>query len=180
MSQLRPLSVYLMSMDRKRFGNMASQLRPKLIGLLIRMGADETTAEDVVQDTLLKLWSLGDKLDGYTSPEALATVIARNRLTDILRSDHTDITPDNLTTLPAERSMESDHNINRTDSRRYLDALLDALPDGQRVILTMRHIQGMEIADIASTLDCSETSVRSSLSRARTRLKALTLKYPDL
>lgn len=174
------LHVYIVSMDRKQFATLASRLRPKLIGFLIKAGADEATAEDVAQDTLLKLWSLGDKLDGYSSPDALAMVVARNRLTDILRSDQPGLTPELMATVMADRTMESDHNINRSDSRRHLDALLAALPDGQRVILTMRHIQGMEIADIASTLDCSEMSVRAALSRARHRLKTLTLKYPDL
>ncbi|MDE7460398.1 MAG: RNA polymerase sigma factor [Paramuribaculum sp.] len=167
-------------MDRDQFAILASRLRPNLMRLLTKIGADEATAEDVVQDTLLKLWSLGSRLDDYASPDALATIIARNRLMDMKRADHTDATPDLMMNMMADRTMESDHFINRSDARRKIEMLLASLPDGQRVILTMRHIQGMEIADIARTLGCTEICVRSSLSRARHKLKSLTLKHPEL
>jgi RNA polymerase sigma-70 factor (ECF subfamily) len=45
--------------------------------------------------------------------------------------------------------------------------MVEQLPDKQQTILRLRHMEGMEMADIAALLCTTETAVRKSLSRAR-------------
>ena len=54
--------------------------------------------------------------------------------------------------------------------RKMMD-IVDSLPAMQQIILRMRHIQGMEIGEIADIMHTSETCVRKSLSRARLSVK---------
>lgn len=53
-------------------------MRPQLLQLAIRYLNNGDDAEDVVQDTLLKLWFLRDRLDDYRSVDSLASVITRH------------------------------------------------------------------------------------------------------
>lgn len=53
-------------------------MRPALLRMAIRYLEDSDDAEDVVQDVLLKLWFLREKLDEYRSVDALAIVVTKH------------------------------------------------------------------------------------------------------
>ena len=72
-------------MRQPDFEALVSRLRPAIYRTAITMTRDADTAEDIAQDTLLRLWQLRDRLDGYRSVDALAGVIARNLAIDHLR-----------------------------------------------------------------------------------------------
>ena len=52
-------------MDRSEFERMAPRLRERIVSMVVGMSAeaDSDMADDVAQDTLLKLWMMRDKLD---------------------------------------------------------------------------------------------------------------------
>ena len=56
-------------MDRSEFERMAPRLRERIVSMVVGMSAeaDSDMADDVAQDTLLKLWMMRDKLDKYRS-----------------------------------------------------------------------------------------------------------------
>ena len=53
-------------------------MRPALLRMAIRYLENSDEAEDAVQDALLKLWFLRDRLDQYRSVDALAIVITKH------------------------------------------------------------------------------------------------------
>ena len=52
-----------MNMSQKAFEIWVKKLRPQLLLLSVRILGDKDEAEDVVQDTVLKLWSMREQLD---------------------------------------------------------------------------------------------------------------------
>lgn len=72
-------------MTRKEFETQAPQLRERIVTMVRRLSADADgdLADDVAQDTLLKLWTMRERLDSYNSVEALAMVIARHQVASI-------------------------------------------------------------------------------------------------
>lgn len=74
-------------MNRTEFERMAPPLRKRIVSMVLGMSAsaDADLADDVAQDTLLRLWTIRDKLDEYRSVDSLAMVIARHRAIDLLR-----------------------------------------------------------------------------------------------
>ena len=50
-------------------------------------------------------------------------------------------------------------------------AIIDSLPTMQQTIMRLRHMEGMEISDIAKLTDSKEATVRKALSRARQAIK---------
>ena len=74
-------------MDRQDFERVVPELRLKLQRIALYYLADDDEAEDVVQDTLLKLWTARDAIrEGQRGMEALGTTIAKNLSIDRLRT----------------------------------------------------------------------------------------------
>lgn len=168
-------------MDLQSFTTMAARLRPALRASAARWLADAPRGcdgcDDVVQDTLLRLWILRDRLDGYENIDAVAMVTARRLAIDAIRragsrpSDELD---------EATLTHESDYLSPDTllDSRmaeQLASSLLCQLPSRQALVVRMRHADGLELAEIASVTGLSEGNIRVLLSRGRQRLRQLYL-----
>jgi len=170
MSQNRYLCVLMTNNNAKmtatEYQHEASRLRPLLQQEARHFLSDNDEAEDMVQDVLLKLWLMRDHV---TPPmDRLAKVLVRNRCIDRLRRQRP--TAD-IDTLPlAETSDDTQQSIDR------MIAVIDTLPDLQQTILRLRHIEGMEMAEIALLIGSTPTAIRKALSRARMAVRDLYLK----
>jgi RNA polymerase sigma-70 factor (ECF subfamily) len=147
-------------MTQEEYKEEARRLRPRLLQTARRY-LTEDDAEDTVQDVLLRLWQMVDTL--RMPIDALATVLVRNFCVDRLRR----LKPSQTLTDSCEQADETD-----TDERieRVL-SMIDALPTLQQTILRLRHIEGMEMKEIAELTGSSEVAIRKTLSRARQTLK---------
>lgn len=159
-------------MNNFEFEILARKLRPTIKAKAIIILQNEDDAEDIAQDTLLKLWTMRDRLDNYKSIDALAHVIARNLCLDTLKKvknitiDGIDLPDSAATPLDSLLEQENDYQT---------DALIKELPDGQQTILRMKHIEGLETTEIARIIGSNEAAVRVTLSRARHKIKQLFL-----
>ncbi len=157
-------------MDLKEFQQLALRLRPRLVAEISAMlgdGPRAETADDIVQETLVKLWGIRDRLDTIRSVDAMAVTVARNRCIDLLRTER--VTRVDIgfyeATDPAEQSaMEA---IIETEASLAADRLLSQLPPLQQAVMRMRHIDGLEISEIAAVTGTTPNAVRVNLSRAR-------------
>lgn len=162
-------------MDRNAFEKMASTLRPRVLSRALAVLGDRDEAEDVAQETLLKLWSLRDRLDTFDSVEGFALIIARNRCIDLLRRAGNDraVPLDGFDV--AEAAFSPEEEIIETEEGRRLSRIIDGLPEGQRIVLTMKHVDGLEVEEIARLTGSNVNAIRVTLSRARHRVKDIFL-----
>ena len=114
-------------------------------------------AEDTVQDVLLRLWQMLSEL--HSPMEPLAHILVRNYSVDRLRRKRPTL----------QLSEASDATDSKTESERAerIMAIISRLPALQQTIFRLRHIEGMEMKDIAQLMGSTEAAVRKSLSRAR-------------
>ena len=73
-------------MHRSEFESFVKSVRPVLLARANSVVSDADAAADIVQDCLLKLWSMRQSLDDYNSPEALAMTIVHRLALNSLRS----------------------------------------------------------------------------------------------
>lgn len=155
-------------MTTTEFEILARSLSPRLRVVASQIVGSEMDADDVVQDTMLKLWSMHDGLDELRSVEAFAVVVTRREALNALRRMH----PDRHLTLdeniPGDPSPE-DAMIER-QRRQIADKVMSQLPDSQQTLLRLRHIEGYDNTAIANLLGTSEGAVRTALCRARRRV----------
>src|ERR1700727_1952577 len=72
--------------DEAAFERLYSATRAKLYGVLLRILGRPALAEEVMQETYLKVWTMADQFDpAIGSPITWMVAIARNRAIDIVR-----------------------------------------------------------------------------------------------
>ena len=59
------------------------------------------------------------------------------------------------------------------ESRNETDHILSLLPESQRIVLQMKHVDGLEVSEIARLTGSNENAIRVTLSRARHRVKQI-------
>ena len=158
-------------MQRERFEEEARRVRPRLLSEARRLLGDPDDAADAVQDALLKLWFYRERLDEYASFDAPALVTVRRVCLTRLRSFHPRATLDEL----ADRAADDDGDH---DFQTLLRAV-DMLPTVEQAVLRMRHIDGMEIEEIAAISSSTTGAVRTALSRARRRIRDIYTRIYD-
>ena len=143
-------------MTTEEFKQEAQAIRPQLINQARRYLGDTDEAEDVVQDALLRLWQMREQL---SSPLVrMAVVVTRNLAIDHLRRRRPAAS---LELVAAEEEPQVDPRTER------ILAIVDTLPLLQQTVLRLRHMEDMEMADIAEITGSNEVAVRKTLSRAR-------------
>ena len=152
-------------MEQREFEIEVGRIRPRLHHEAMRYVSDEADAEDIAQEVVLKLWVMHDRLDEYRSIEALAVVMARRLSLNHLRTATVPIGELSPAEAATTLTPETDF-IGREDEERA-QRLIDSLPDAQQTVLSMKHKEGMEVADIARLTGSSPEAVRQNLSRAR-------------
>ena len=144
-------------MTTEEFQQQAVELRKQLVGIAHKYMGNTDEAEDIAQDAMVKLWLMREQL--ILPIKGIASIVTRNLCIDALRKKHNTIDISKL-------SDEADFSDDGEQIEQMLK-VIDSLPSTQRTILRMRHLQGMEMREIALVLGSTEVAVRKTLSRAR-------------
>ena len=158
-------------MQENSFRNDILPLKDKLFRLALRITSDRAEAEDIVQETLIRVWNKRDEWPQFGSVEAYCLTVARNLALD--RSERKDartveLTPEMEQTPDA--SSPYDRLVNK-ERMRLLHRLLNRLPEKQRSIMQLRDVEGKSYKEIAALLNLTEEQVKVNLFRARQKVK---------
>jgi RNA polymerase sigma-70 factor (ECF subfamily) len=142
---------------------------PMLLRFVARLLRDEAEAEDIVQETCLRLWQHARDY----SPTARVTTwlhrIAHNLAIDRLRARRRlDPMPD------SEQMPDSARQPTLLDEKRRALALNDALaelPERQATAIVLVHLHGLTGAEAAEVMGVGEEALESLLARGRRALK---------
>ena len=157
--------------DREAFAQLVHLHQRPLSAYARRMLFQSDIADDIVQETMLRLWT---KADRYDADAARLTTwlhrIAHNLCVDLQRRGvrHT-VLDENWDEAEVQDSPEVD-SLRQQQSLRVQAALAE-LPQRQRCALVLCHYQGLSNRDAAMILDVGVEAIESLLSRARRRLR---------
>lgn len=153
-------------------------LRDMLFRLSLRITACREDAEDIVQETLLRLWKQMEQGTPIDSIEALAVTICRNLSLDYTaRHDRQSVSLDEQAHEHPDTSRSPSEHLEAQEQRQRIEALLAQLPEKQRTALQLRDIEGYTYKDIARMMQISEADVKVNIFRARQRFRALLLQH---
>ena len=161
-------------MERKEFEILVQKIRPRILRDAIHYMEDREDGEDITQDVMLKLWSMRDRLKEYRSVEALAIVITKHLALNRHRTVGRfvgEMFPQDL-----EDDITPESQIISKEEKKRLFRLIDTLPDVQQATLWMKHIDGMEVEEIAKLTGATTNAVRVNLSRARKKILSYYIK----
>lgn len=148
------------------FEKQAPRLRELALQAAATAGADVDTAEDIAQETMLRLWQMRDDPRLY-NPEGYASTIARHLTLNRLR--HKPPLPLDERQVDSQTTSPLDMMVQREDER-WLQERIRNLPPTQHAVLHMRQVEHRSNSQIAALLGIKETSVNTLLARARRQL----------
>lgn len=159
------------------FRNDILPLKDKLYRLALRITLDSAEAEDIVQDTMIRVWNKRDEWAQFNSIEAFCLTVARNLAID--RSQKSEAQNIDLTTETQEMSDGStpERQLERSEQMDLVRKLINELPEKQRTIIQLRDIEEKSYKEIADVMQLTEDQVKVTLFRARQRIKA---KYNEI
>ena len=137
-----------------------------------RRVAQSHDAEDITQETLLRLYRSADSLQDEQALEAWMYRIARNAISDHYRRSAVranPIDPDDLVSLPAEMPEEPRAEVSLA---ACLAPLLARVPDDYRTALELTDLGTMTQEDAAARLGLSTSGMKSRVQRGRRMLRA--------
>ena len=155
------------------FQNDILPLKNELFRLALRITLNAADAEDVVQDTMLKVWKRRNDWEQIESIEAFCLTICRNLALDRLR--HKDYQSQTLDM--AADPVDASHTANpeqmavQRDRIQLVRQLINRLPERQRSCMQLRDIEGKSYRDIATILGITEQQVKVTIFRARQAVK---------
>jgi RNA polymerase sigma-70 factor, ECF subfamily len=152
--------------NQNAFNQLFAKLGPRVHGFFMRTFRSTTVAEDLTQITFLKLHKARDawRHDAPLRPWVF-TIAARVRLDELRRRFRlpASATEEDLEALPAANTSEEREHAHRAERVR---AAVDALPEGQRVVVHLHRFEGLTFTQIAAVLGLAEGAVRVRASRA--------------
>lgn len=149
-----------------QFIKNATEWRQKALSASLAFGASSAQAEDVAQDTMLKLWQMRAELSRYRNIEALVSVMARNLTISLHRKPSGEALSTTLNTL-SDSSPDPEQQLMGREAVMQLEQRLRELPPRQHAVLIMRQVEHRSYKDIGRLLGIEETSAKVLLSRAR-------------
>ena len=167
----------LMLGDERAFQALFIDYYSVLVSFATKYIDNQEVAEDIVQDTMIRVWNKRDEWTQFDSIEAYCLTVARNLAIDRsqkLESQNVELTPETQEmpdTLTPDRAYEQDEQL------RLVHHLINELPEKQRTIVQLRDIEGKSYKEIADVLQLTEEQVKVNLFRARQRIK---LKYSEI
>ncbi|HET6910090.1 MAG TPA: sigma-70 family RNA polymerase sigma factor [Mycobacteriales bacterium] len=79
--------------------------------------------------------------------------------------------PRRWVSFPTPWSTEPDNALLSAETRELIADTIARLPDGQRIVITLRDVEGWDSAEVCSVLELSETNQRVLLHRARSKVR---------
>jgi RNA polymerase sigma-70 factor (ECF subfamily) len=163
---------------QQRDPNAMAELYDKYAGLLysviLRAVANQSTAEDLVQETFLRIWNRIHTFDIERGRlEGWMVTIARNRAIDYLRSLRSQPGESTTSLEDLEHSglfVTRETEAERLTRKKAVGVALSSLNESQREVLELTHFQGLTQTEIAEKLNKPLGTVKSLI---RSALKLL-------
>jgi RNA polymerase sigma-70 factor, ECF subfamily len=170
--------------EKRAFAELVERYQTRLINFVYRTTGDRERAEDLVQETFIRVYRHIHRFDQskkfstwiYTIASNLAKNELRNRSRNPLVLFQT--IKKNWTT--DERPLEWEDNTYRPDDlyrkrhlKQLVDKVVEELPEHHRVVFVLREVEGKTYEEIAEITGCNLGTVKSRLNRARNNFAQL-------
>jgi len=162
--------------DAAAFTQLVRRYQVPVVHFCQRMLLSAQDAEDVAQETFVRLYRYLDRLEPGAKFSTVLFGIARNltlnHLRDTKRRGRGVTDPLESHAGLADRSMRPDQSARLGEIAAMVERGLEALTAEHREVLVLREINGLDYEAIARVLDCRMGTVKSRIARAREQLQA--------
>jgi RNA polymerase sigma-70 factor (ECF subfamily) len=155
------------------FEDVAQTLSEPLQRYLVRMVGNRATADDLLQETLLRIARGLTNFEGRSSVKTWAFSIATRVAADHFRRPQTRVQivdVDEAQDL-SDSELDVDDQIIIDEMNSCVREVIDSLPEDYRAALVLHDLEGLTAAATAEATGCSVATAKIRIHRARERLR---------
>ncbi len=159
-------------MNRQRFQTDVLPLKDKLFRLAMCITLNRDDAEDIVQDTMLRVWDAQDQWSEIQNMEAYCITVCRRLALDHMKraaAANLRLNPE----LHDHPIVPDGYNMERQEEVGMIREAMSRLPESQRTIMELREMEGKTYGEIAQLTEMSESQVKVYLHRARKKIRTI-------
>ena len=164
--------------DQKAFEKLFERYHKKLYAYLMRLLDSKEDAEEIVQESFIKIWEKREEfIEGYSFNAFLFT-IAKNTFLNFTREKvNRRVFEDHFQIINEMESDKTDDYVIFKETREIIRLIIDGMPPRRREVFIMRKVEGLSRKEISEKLGISVITVDSQLLKANTYLKDELKKY---
>jgi len=166
--------------DERAYRELIERYQRQVYSLALRMVRQAQDAEDITQETFIRMFRALDRYDPTRPFEAWLFTIASRLSIDHIRRHR--VKPISLVRTepgsdeervidPVDPGLGPDVLTSHAEEERRTQELIDSLPPHYRVVVVMRHQQDLSYEEIATALGLPLGTVKARIHRARALLK---------
>lgn len=158
--------------DKAAFGQIFQHYAPRVKSYLMRQGADDGQAEEVVQETMLSVWRKAEMFDpAKASAGTWIFTIARNLRIDAIRKGRRpEFDPSDPAFVP-DPEQAPGVNLEADELRQRVRGALSELSEDQAIVVRLSFFEDKPHAEIAKQLSLPLGTVKSRLRLAMRRIR---------
>jgi RNA polymerase sigma factor (sigma-70 family) len=168
MKDLREIFKGCLKKDSRAQRDLYDLYKSRLFGICRRYTRNRDEAYDILQETFIKIFKSIDNLQEYEKLESWIKKIAVNTAINYYRRSKSFEDLEQQSLMVVNNDYEK---IFSNLSEEVILNLINALPDGCRIVFNMYIIEGLQHSEIAEMLKVSEATSRSQLHHAKLLLK---------
>ncbi|WP_445490920.1 RNA polymerase sigma factor [Rhodopseudomonas sp. RCAM05734] len=166
--------------DESAFRQLVERHIDRAFGIALRLLGSRADAEDVVQDTMLKVWTHRGRWEhGRAKFSTWLYRVVTNRCIDLHRrprTDNVDAVPE-----PVDAQPDAISTMERNEVTKLLESAMQRLPEQQRVAVILSYHENMSNGEIAEVMSSTVAAVESLLKRGRQQLREMLRRHqPDI
>jgi RNA polymerase sigma-70 factor, ECF subfamily len=159
--------------DRDAFRTLFLALGPKVKGLAMRQGAGAALAEEIVQETFLKVWRKAASFAPQRGPAAgWVYAIARNVRVDLLRREPAWGALDEPVANDSSDQPSPEDALAARQIQYRVRAVLSSLPTEQAAVIRLAYLEGLSQSEIAERLGAPLGTVKTRMNLAYRKFKS--------
>ena len=155
-------------MTHQEYEHIVPRLRPRLKDIGRQFFGDEEMAEDIAQETLMRLWLLRDRIDPQTDIKPLVVRMAKNLCVSEWRKQK--VRQENALQVEVTAHEDIHRNVELKEEIVLLQKAVSQLKPAEQRLFRMRHEAEMDIQQISAVTGIGVRSVSAMLSTAKRKL----------
>ena len=163
--------------DSEAFKQIYDMYAPKMMGVCMRYMHNRVDAEDILQDSFIKVYLNIKRYRGEGSVEGwirrIVVNVAINKLRNDAKKELKLMDDDELRNIKDNESSDMNNDVEYKYSAQQMLNAIQKLSNMNRAVFNLAEIEGYSYKEIAEQLNTSESTARSTLSRAKSILKAI-------
>ncbi|MEO0618502.1 MAG: sigma-70 family RNA polymerase sigma factor [Pseudomonadota bacterium] len=170
------MATYLSDIARQRdaaaFEKVFRYFAPRVKAYMLKLGADDALAEELMQEAMVSVWRKADRFDSSkAAPSTWIFTIARNLRIDAYRKSSRPEPDPNDPAFQPDAEPQADDAISQIETATRLRDIIATLPDEQRRMLQLSYYQDKSHSEIAEDAGIPLGTVKSRLRLAMQKVR---------